>query len=163
MKHSVTMLLLLVGCSPHDESEPADARAMVVKPPQDTTRFTTPATVRRCHDGRSLLFEAVGREGSGVLIRIKYGDSLAAGSYPVIWPDDTAAQRGATVAVRYVVREVANSFALDSGTVDLDRNGNKLGARVIGRGVENAIRMFATADVREIPLAADTASCRYQQ
>ena len=137
-------------------------QGMVVRPPKDTTRFSLPAFARRCDDGRSLLIEAASPQGSGVVIRLKSGDSIAAGSYPVLWPDDTASRRGATVAVRYVVREVANSFVLDSGTVDVQRDGATLGAHVVGRGVENAIRMFAAVDFSDVPLRADTASCRDQ-
>jgi hypothetical protein len=162
VKRLVIALVLFAGCKDSDDQEPVNGQAMVVRPPQDTTRFTVPASARRCHDGRSLLIEAASRGGSGILLRVKYEDSLTSGTYPVLWPDDTASRRGATVAVRYVVREVASSFVLDSGTVDVQHSGNTLGAHVVGRGVENAIRMFATADLRAVPLRADTVSCRYQ-
>lgn len=142
--------------------EPVRLQAMVVFPPKDTIRFALPATTHRCNDGRSLLLEAASPRGSGVLVRLRYGDTLVAGQYPVIIPSDTTAQRGATVAVRYLIREVAHGFSFDSGAVDVRRDGRTLRAHVEGRGVENAIRVFATVDYRDLPLPGDTVPCLYQ-
>jgi len=153
---------MLLTCCKGGAEEPVRLQAMVVFPPKDTIRFALPATTRRCDGSRSLLLEAASPLGSGVLVRLRYGDTLVAGQYPVIIPSDTATLRGATVAVRYLIRDVPHGFSFDSGAVDVRRDGRTLRAHVEGRGLENAIRVFTTADYRDLPLTGDTVPCRYQ-
>lgn len=142
--------------------EPVRLQAMVVFPPKDTIWFALPATTHHCNDGRSLLLEAASPLGSGMLVRLRYGDTLVAGQYAVMIPNDTAAPRGAAVAVRYLIRDVPHGFSFDSGAVDVRRDGRTLRAHVEGRGLENAIRIFATADYRGLPLTGDTVPCLYR-
>jgi hypothetical protein len=160
----VVVLVLLAGCGDDDVADPDMVQTLVVKPPHDSTRFSVPAKARRCGDGRSLLLEAASQAGSGVLVMFKVPDSVTAGSYPVLWAGDTAARKGAMVSVRYVIRDSPSSFALDSGTVDLERAGERLRGRIVGRGIENAIRMFASVEFHDVPLrpSTDTVNCLYQ-
>lgn len=136
---------------------------MVVFPPRDTVRFSLPATTHRCADGRTVLIEAVSPEGSGVLVRLHFRDSLVSGSYPVLAPGDTSAP-GAVVAVRYLLREVSRGFFFDTGAVQLRLAAGKVAGHVQGSGTETGIRTPARLDYRDVPLslATDTTSCGFQ-
>jgi hypothetical protein len=134
---------------------------MIAFPHSDTIRFSLPATTHRCGDGRSILVESVSPEGSGVLLQLRYSDSLVSDSYPVLAPGDTAAARGAIVAVRYLMRDVAHGFALDSGRVDVHRAGATIGASVTGSGIENSIRAPTHLEYRDVRLETDTVPCKY--
>lgn len=154
--------MLLTACrSPADE--PLRLEATVAFPPRDTIRFALPATTRRCTDGRALLLEAVSPQGTGVLVRLHHGDSLIAGPYTITAPGDSITVPGAQVAVRYLVREVPHGFAIDSGSVDVERSGDAITTHIVGSGIENAIRQRAWVDFRDVPLAppSDTVPCRY--
>lgn len=109
-----------------------------------------------------MLLEAVSPEGSGVLVRLRYRDSLVTATYPIIVPRDTTTP-GATVAVRYLLRDVAHAFFFDSGTVQLRREGGsaKISGRIEGSGIENAIRTPTRIEYHDVRLAppADTVSC----
>jgi hypothetical protein len=155
--------LLLAACAPRDD-EPLRLQATVVFPPRDTIRFALPATSHYCADGKSLVLEAVSPQGNGVLARLHYDDSLIAGSYAIAAPGDSGTVPSAQVAVRYLVREVTHGFAVDSGSVEVRRNGEKaVTTHIEGTGIENAIRTPAWIDFRDVPLRTpnDTVPCVY--
>jgi hypothetical protein len=116
----------------------------------------------RCAGENSILLEAASPEGSGVLLRVRYRDSLVSGSYPVTMPGDTGAGPAAIVAVRYFVREASHGFVLDSGTVNVERRGGNVGAHIKGSGIENGIHTPARIEYRDVPLRTDTVTCAYQ-
>jgi hypothetical protein len=154
--------LLLTACrSPADE--PLRLQATGAFPPRDTIRFALPAATRRCTDGRALLLEAVSPQGTGVLVRLHHGDSLIAGPYTITAPGDSITLPGAQVAVRYLIREVPHGFAIDSGSVEVERSGDAITTHIVGSGIENSIRQRAWVDFRDVPLAppSDTVPCRY--
>jgi hypothetical protein len=155
--------LLLTCCDGAPAEGPRLVDAMVAFPPRDTIRFSVPAKMRRCTDGHSMLFEAVGPEGSGVLMRLQYRDSLVPASYRIAVPGDTAAP-GAMVTVRYLLREIGHTFFFDTGTVQVRREDGKIGGRIQGSGIENAIRTPTRIDYHDVPLPprADTVSCAFQ-
>lgn len=155
--------MLLVSCTDADEP-PLRLHAIVAFPPQDTIVFDLPAATRRCADGRSLLLESLSPEGSGVLLRLRYRDSLRSDSFPIVVPDDTSAVPAAVVAIRYFIRDAPHGYVLDSGSVQVRREGNTIQARGEGKGTENAIRVGARVEFRDVPLplAADTVPCHYQ-
>lgn len=109
-----------------------------------------------------MLLEAVSPEGSGVLVRLRYRDSLVAATYRIIVPRDTTTP-GAMVAVRYLLRDVAHAFFFDTGTVQLRREGRgaRISGRIVGSGIENAIRTPTRIEYHDVPLArpTDTVSC----
>jgi hypothetical protein len=154
--------LLLAACGSPDE-EPLRLEATIAFPPHDTIRFALPATTRRCTDGRSLLLEAVSPQGTGVLVRLHHGDSLIAGPYTITAPGDSMTVPGARVAVRHLIREVPHGFAIDSGSVEVERSGDAITTHIVGSGIENAIRQHAWVDFRDVPLGppSDTVPCRY--
>ena len=135
---------------------------MVAFPPRDTIRFALPANMYRCAGEHSVLLEAASPEGSGVLLRVRYRDSLVSGSYSVAVPGDTAAVPAAIVAVRYFIRDTPHAFVLDTGSVIVRREDGKVGARIEGSGLENAIRTPARIEYRDVPLRADTVTCGYE-
>ena len=108
------------------------------------------------------MLEAASPGGNGVLVYLRYGDSLTSAAYPVIALGDTVATRGALVALRYMVRDVARSFSVDSGAVEVRRGPRELTARVAGSGLDAAVRTPVTAEYSDVPLPADTVQCRAQ-
>jgi len=134
----------------------------VAFPPRDTIRFSLPATIRRCTDGRSILLEAVSPEGNGVLMLLHFRDSLVSASYPAVAPGDTTAP-GAVVTVRYLNRDVSRGFFFDTGAVLVRREAGRLGGHLQGSGIESGIRTPTRIQFRDVPLPlpADTASCAF--
>lgn len=139
-------------------------QATVLRPRGDTTRFTLPAGARRCAGGRSLLLQAADERGNGVLVLLRYGDSLTAGRFPFIAIGDSITPRGANVAARYMKGDIAHGVSLDSGAVDLTTTGADLGAHLRGSGLEGAVRVAveATYDGVQRPAPGDTVPCRLQ-
>lgn len=138
-------------------------RATVTRLPKDTAQFALPVAAYRCTDGRALLLQAAAPGGNGVLVRLQYGDSLAPGVYPIVTPGDTGT-RGAMVAIRYVIREAARSFWLDSGAVDFTRTAPALDAAITGAGIDAAFRASTVVQIEDVPvpLPSDTIQCRYE-
>jgi hypothetical protein len=155
------LLALAAACG---GEAPPTLRATVVRPQQDTIRFTVPAAARGCSGGRALLLEGVDERGDGVLVRLRYGDSLSAGPVPLIALGDSVTTRGANVAVRYMKGDVAHGLALDSGAIDLTATRGALAARVRGSGLEGGGRVALEAAYTDValPRSADTIPCRFQ-
>jgi hypothetical protein len=156
-------LILLVACGSR-EDEPLRVQVTIAFPPRDTIRFALPATTHRCTGGQSLLLEAISPQGRGVLVRLNFADSLIVGPYPITAPGDSITVPGAQVAVRYLNREVAHGFTIDSGSVEVQRTGGTITTHIKGTGLENAIRTPTWIDFQEVPLApaTDTVTCRYE-
>jgi hypothetical protein len=154
------VLALATACGGGDPSSPS-LRATVVRPDPDTLRFEVPAAALRCSNGNAVLLQGADERGSGVLVRLRYRDSLVAGVFPLIALGDSIAPRGANVAVRYMKGDVAHGLALDSGAVDLTTTGDTLAARVRGSGLEASVRVAVDASYTPMPLSADTTPCRY--
>jgi hypothetical protein len=138
-----------------------------VRPEHDTIHFAAPAAALGCSDGRSLLLQGAGEHGNGVLVRLRYSDSLGPGSFPLMALGDSITPRGANVAVRYMKGDVAHGLALDSGGVDLTATGDALAARVRGSGLEGGVRVAVDAAYAGVPLpppppTGDTVPCRFQ-
>jgi hypothetical protein len=155
-------VLFLAGCSAR-EPKPAPLRldAMIAFPPKDTIRLSLPATSSWCTDGHSLLLEALDPEGSGVLVRVRYRDSLTSDSLSIVPPDDTAAVPAAIVGIRFFVHDTPRGYSLDSGRVHLQRQGSNIRVSAAGTGVESAIRIRAQLESRDVPLGTDTVPCTY--
>lgn len=138
-------------------------RVTITRLPKDTAQFALPVTAYHCTGGRALLLQATAPEGDGVLVRLHYGDSLTTGVYPIVTPGDTGT-RGAMVALRYVLRDAARSFWLDSGTVNLTRTAPALDASIAGAGIDAAFRASSMIEINDVPapLPADTVQCRYE-
>lgn len=153
---------MLLACGNDSNEPPPLLRAMIAFPPKDTVLLDLPATARHCGDRRSLLLESLSPEGSGVLLRLRYRDSLTSDSFPIVGPGDTATAPAAIVAIRFFVRDVPRGYVLDSGTVNVRREGNRITARTDAVGVENAIRIPARLEYGDVPIGTDTVSCSYQ-
>jgi hypothetical protein len=153
---------VLLACGNDDNEPPLLLHAMVAFPPKDTILFDLPVTARRCADRRSLLLESLSPEGSGVLLRLRYGDSLTSDSFPIVAPSDTATVPAAIVAIRFFIRDVPRGYLLDSGVIDVRRAGNQIAARTDGVGVETGIRIPARLEYRDVPIGSDTVPCTFQ-
>jgi hypothetical protein len=134
----------------------------VVRSEGDTVRWAAPAVARPCRDGRSLLLEGASERGDGVLVLVRYGDTLDAGPFPLLLLGDSLSPRGAAVAVRYMTNDVSHGFTLDSGVVELRPARDAFGARVHGTGVDNAVQVELDAEYAGVPLTSDSVPCGFQ-
>jgi hypothetical protein len=151
---------LLAGCSPSEpKSAPLRLDAMIAFPPKDTIRFSLPASSSWCRDGHSLLLEALQPDGNGVLVHVRYGDSLPSDSLPIVLPDDGVTVPAAVVGIRFFPHDTPRSYSLDSGRVQLQRQGANIRMTVAGIGVESAIRIRAQIEAHDVPLGTDTVAC----
>jgi len=152
------------ACAPAESVQPAlRLDATIAFPPKDTIWLSLPATTVWCKGGgrRSLLVEALNPEGSGVLVRLRYRDSLTADSFPILMPGDTGAATGAVVALRFFLHDTPHSYTLDSGRVRVQRTADAISVSGIGVGVESAIRIRAQITSRDIPMGRDSVSCSF--
>jgi len=111
--------------------------------------------------GRGVLIRGT-QGGNGVLVWLRSGDSLAPGDFPLLERADTVAARGAVVAVRYMLGDVAHGFWADSGAVSVDRRADRLTITARGSGLElgAAGRTSLVASFGSITLGSDTVSCQ---
>jgi len=152
--------LALAGCAGAAEREGV-LRARVAFPPQDTVRFTAPASARPCGQPGALVARG-SAGGNGVLLWLRYRDSLASGDYPVLVRGDTATPPSAVVGVRFMTGALTHGTALDSGVVTVSRAGERLTARARGSGQEvgGARRARVEADFEALVIGRDTVPCR---
>lgn len=162
----VVLGLACDGAADAGGAEPLRLRATVGQPYADTVRFAVPAAARRCTDGRSVLLEGAAERGHGVLVLLRAGDSLGpsprplAGAFPLLAFGDSTTPRGARVAVRYMTRDAAHGFTLDSGVVEVTVSGGALGARVRGTGLEGGTRARLDAEYTGVSFVPTAVSCR---
>ena len=143
----------------------ARLRARITRPPRDTLRFATPATADRCgRAGRGGLLLQGTERGNGVLIYVRSSDSIASGEFPLLARADSTTGRGAVVAARFMVGDVAHGVTLDSGTVSVTRAGDALAASARGSGGEVAgtARVTLDASFESVRIGADTPPCVMQ-
>jgi hypothetical protein len=97
-----------------------------------------------------------------VVAWLRTGDTVASGAWPVLQRGDTMSPRGATVAVRYMVKDLPHGVTLDSGSVAVRRNGGVLTVVARGVGLESAItgRVSLEASFDAVPIGADSVPCR---
>lgn len=164
-------LAALAACGNAPAGDPVGrVRAVVTRPPKDTTRFEAPAHASRCAPIDSGPARRVGvgvllrgaRAGSGVVVWLRAPDTIASGPWPVLQRGDTATPRGATVAVRYMVKDLPHGFTLDSGSVDVRRDGRLLTVAARGAGLESAVmgRVTLHASFDAVALERDTVPCQ---
>ena len=155
-------LSVACGSAPPDQRA-AVVRALVVRPPKDTVRFTVPAIASQCVGGigHGLLVRG-SSGGNGAILWLRTPDTLATGSWVLLQRGDTVSPRGATVGVRFMVGDVAHGVALDSGevTVTVLRPAVTLMVRGAGLAVLAAGRVTAEVAFDGVPVGADTVSCR---
>lgn len=131
----------------------------ITRPPNDTSRLALPGTARPCGGGNAILLQGISPDGEGIVVRLRFHDSLRAGAYPLRGPGDTTTP-GSIAAIRYLVRDVPHAFVLDSGVFDITRDRNSVTARARSSGLENAVRVRAAIEFRDVPVSGDTVPCR---
>jgi hypothetical protein len=104
----------------------------------------------------------VSPEGNGVLVRLHYRDSLVTAMYRVVVPGDTAVP-GAVVAARYLLRDATHAFFFDSGTVQVNRERDRISGRADGSGVESGIRTPTHIQYHDValPVRTDPVPCNF--
>jgi hypothetical protein len=141
------------------------ARARIIRLPKDTVQFTVPATASRCARGGGVVLQ--GSSGaSGAIVWLRTPDSVVSAPpprsppWPLLQRGDTVSPRGVTVAVRFLLNEIAHGVAMDSGTVAVTRTANALTVRASGSGLEASIGKVALdVSFDAVRLGSDTASC----
>lgn len=135
----------------------------MIHPPRDSVQFEAPGDAYRCGGGRGAVLQGA-EHGNGVLVWLRYRDSLQTGDYPVLARSDTATARGAAVSVRFMVGGVAHGVALDSGELAVMAPGGRISARARGSGLDvaGAVRVTLDASFDTVPLGTDTITCRAQ-
>jgi len=153
------LLLLCVACGAAQQPD-GRLRAAVRRPGVDSARFEAAATARRCGAGHGVVLEALQR-CNGLLVWLRFPDSLNAGSYPLLVRGDTAARRGAVAAVRWMQGEAAHGLVLDSGAVMVTPQAAHLTVHAQGSGLEysGARRASVDAVFEQMTLAAETTAC----
>jgi hypothetical protein len=134
---------------------------MIAFPPKDTILLSLPARSVWCRDGRSLMLESLSPEGSGLLVRLRFRDSLTSDSLPIAIPEDTTVAPAAVVSIRFFLHDTPHVYALDSGRVHVERDGANVRVTGAGRGVENAIRIAAQIESGDVPIGTDTVPCNF--
>lgn len=130
----------------------------------DTVTFDAPAHARPCLGGHGILLDGEAG-GNGVLVWIRDTAPIAPGPYPLLERADSTSARGAIVAVRFVVQDLAHGFAADTGTFTLTAAGPAWGATVHGSGLEVMAVGQPVVDARfsGVLLDRDTVPCEVQK
>jgi hypothetical protein len=135
-------------------------RAEVHRVGIDSARFEAAATAHRCGSGHGVVLEAAAR-GNGLLVWLRFPDSLTPGSYQPLSRADTTIPRGAVTVVRWMQGDVAHGIVLDSGAVTVTPLAGHLTVRAQGSGLEYAGARRASVDAvfEQVVLAAETTGC----
>lgn len=135
------------------------AHARVFRGPKDSTAFAAADVAHLCR-GSGVLFDAV--EGpNGVLAWVKSPSPLTLGTYPLLGRGDSVTPRGAVVAVRFILHDVAHGFSVDSGSLTLTAAGPRYGARIQGSGTDLGLASKSSVDITidAITPRSDTLVC----
>ena len=132
---------------------------MVAFPPKDTIRFEVPARTQWCREGRALLLEALNPEGSGVLLLLRYRDSVTSDSFPIVPTGDTTTIPAAAVGIKFFTHDTPRGYTLDSGLVHVRREAGAIAITLAGSGIENAIRIRTRIESQDVPLGTDSVPC----
>lgn len=154
----------LAACGNPAEPHGTGRVHLAVQGTSDTVRFEVAVIARRCAGGGGVLVTGA-REGQGVLLLLRSAESVVdTGSYVLLTRADSAALRGAIVAIRFSVGPMSHGLTVDDGTARVSRTTPTLAAVVSGRGVETGTAVQRTADIAvdDVPLAPDSAFCRVQ-
>ncbi len=102
------------------------------------------------------------KDGNGVLLWLRYEDSVQGGEFPMLGRGDTGAPHGAIVAVRFMIGDAAHGVTLDSGTVSVTPADGLLTARARGSGLDVAGvgRVALEASFDSVVAGSDTAVCQ---
>ena len=158
---AAVVLVLASACSPRTAPASRLLEARLALRTRDTVLIRAAATAQQCDRGKGLLL--VGTDGgSGVLLWARGSGPLVTGDYPVLPRGDSTTPRGATVSVRYMNADAGRGVMLDSGTVAVTLNGDRVSAHIRGSGLEPAGGVRAGLDAVFSPMVVtpDSASCR---
>jgi hypothetical protein len=160
----VVLTAVLTACGNPAEPHGTGRVHLMVQGTKDTIRFEVPVIARRCAGGGGVLVTGA-REGHGVLVLLRStAQAIDTGSYVLLTRADSAALRGAIVAIRFSIGPTSHGLTVDDGTARISQTAPTLAAGVRGRGVEAGTGAQRTVDltVDDVPLASDSAYCRVQ-
>lgn len=124
--------------------------------------FTASDVAHPCRGG-GILFDAVDG-ANGVLAWVRAPAPLTAGSFPLLGRGDSATAKGAVVAVRFILHDVAHGFPVDSGVLTLTEVGRAYRGRIQGSGTDlgNATRGTVDITIDSVTPRPDTLVCGAQ-
>lgn len=155
---------VLAACGNPAEPHGTGRVHLAVQGTSDSVRFEVPVMAWRCAGGGGVLVTGAG-EGQGVLLLLRSTEPVVdTGSYVLLTRADSAALRGAIVAIRFSVGPTSHGLTVDVGTARVSRTTPTLAVGVSGHGVETGTAVQRTAEltVDDVPLAPDSAFCRVQ-
>lgn len=130
----------------------------------DTAGFQVPIRARRCADGHGVVLDGASH-GNGLLVWLRAASGPPdGGSYALLSRGDSAAPRGAIVAIRYIVGTVAHGLTADSGTAVLSHEQPPYAVSITGSGAEISAtgRRRVAVTVDRVSLERDTVNCLVQ-
>jgi hypothetical protein len=153
------LVLAAAGCTRPRVPVPPPLDARLILPPYDTVAIKAQAVAHPCDRGAGVLLMGMDG-GAGVLVWTQRQRVLASGDYPVVTRGDTTTP-GAKVSVRFMSGQAGRGVTLDSGSVTLRVESDRVSAQVRGSGLDPGagVRARLEADFRPLPLTRDTASC----
>lgn len=162
MRFTWPLLLLAASCGGEGAST-GRLRATLIRPLndsiRDTTDFDVPALAQACAEGSGVLLSGV-RTGNGVLLLLSPGDSGLSGTYRARRRGDTVG-RGALIAARALVGDVARGVPLDTGEVRVAVLDGRISATAHGSGigVPGAVRVSVDATFEGVAQPRDSVPC----
>ena len=161
MRRRAALAVLTLGAGCGDRA-PADGtlRATVNRPQLASVEIVVAATARPCSGGGGQLIIGSGNL-QGVLVWLVTGGGPDTGAFTVNRGADSVPGRHARVSLRYLTGDMGHALALDSGTVQVRREGATLAGSIGGSGFEAAegVRPLVAAVFQGIRLLPDSEPC----
>jgi len=150
-------VLFLAACQTSAPLSTVHAR--IFRGPKDSTAFAAADVAHFCK-GNGVLFDAISG-ANGVLAWVRGPSALTPGTYPLLGRADSSTPRGALVAVRFILHDIAHGFPVDSGVLTLTTAGPTYRARIQGSGTDLGLATKSTVDITidSIKPRSDTLAC----
>lgn len=151
--------LLLLGCAACAGAHGGRLAARLQRPHNPEYRFDVAARAKLCRGAHGVLLEAASEDGDGLLLWLR-GDSVAAGTYPLLTASDSSAGQAATASLRYMTGDIAHGLTLDSGAVSVTAARPRLAGDIIASGTDlgGTQHVSLTAHFADVAVA-DTTIC----
>jgi hypothetical protein len=127
--------LLLLGCAACAGAHGGRLAARLQRPHNPERRFDVTARAKLCRGAHGVLLEAASEDGDGLLLWLR-GDSVVAGTYPLLTASDASAGQAATASLRYMTGDIAHGLTLDSGAVSLTAGRPRLAGDIVASGID---------------------------
>src|SRR5260370_42708261 len=147
--------LLLLGCAACAGADGGRLAAGLPRPLNPEHRFDVTARAKLWRGAHGVLLEAASEDGDGLLLWLR-GDSVAAGTYPLLTASDASAGQAATASLRYMTGDIPHGLTLDSGAVSPPAPRPRLAGDIVASGTHlgGTQHLSLTAHFADVPVAA---------